>query len=299
VLWLRYAGRLEASPRFRLFAACSAMVVFITVVLALSPHNRGPLLGLYLLPVVTAALTLGRGATLLQLALVLLGRLTLGVHMDGTEVLTLNYGLSLVTEAVPVLLVAFLTTTLAGDIRAANRRLRAMSDQDDLTDLLNMDAFARLLKDEHARAAREGSHYALLLVDIEDLKTVNNRHGHEAGNRALRAVAHALRRSSRSVDLVARYGGDEFLVFLSGAGPAVAKVVANRIRHNVFSTTLELGGSLNRVAVSIGAAVFPDDGRDLRGLINAASRATARDKEKRRPLGVPQPTARRAGTDLA
>ena len=140
------------------------------------------------------------------------------------------------------------------------------------------------MEEERDRASRRGNNFALLMVDVDGLKSVNDRFGHEAGNRALAAVAQALKRSSRSVDLVARYGGDEFLMFLSGAGPAVAKVVANRIRHNVATTTLQIGGSLHRVTVGIGAAVYPTDGKDLRDLIPAADRAAAKDKDSRRPL---------------
>jgi diguanylate cyclase (GGDEF)-like protein len=186
---------------------------------------------------------------------------------------------------------------LASDVHIARERLQVRSSEDDLTGLLNMETLTRRLQEEQQRATARGSSYALLLVDVDGLKIVNDRYGHEAGNRALKAVAHALRRSCRSVDLLARYGGDEFLVLLSGAGPAIAKVVANRIRHNVFTTTLQFGGALHRVSVGIGIAVFADDGRHVRDLIVAAGRSLARDKEDRRPLAKEEPSvpARRTG----
>jgi diguanylate cyclase (GGDEF)-like protein len=146
-----------------------------------------------------------------------------------------------------------------------------------------MEAFTRLLNEEQQRADARGGSFALLLVDIDGLKAVNDRYGHEAGNRALKAVAMALRRSARSVDLLARYGGDEFLVLLSGAGPAVARVVANRVRHNVFTTTLQFGGAVHRVSASVGVGVFPEDGRQLKDLVMAAGQSLERDKESRRP----------------
>jgi diguanylate cyclase (GGDEF)-like protein len=297
VLALRNSRRFAGFPRHRLMAATTGMVLFITVMLALSGGGQGAALGLYLLPVITAALTLGKRATVAQLALILVARLALAVHVDGTNVFALQYGLSMVTETVPMLLVALLTTSLASDVHIARERLQVKSSEDDLTGLLNMGTLTRRLQDEQQRATARGGSYALLLVDVDGLKTVNDRYGHEAGNRALKAVAHSLRRSCRSVDLLARYGGDEFLVLLSGAGPAIAKVVANRIRHNVFATTLQFGGALHRVSVGVGIAVFADDGRHVHDLVAAAGRSLARDKENRRPLAQEEASvpARRTG----
>lgn len=273
-------------PHARLLVAAAAMVAFITSLLALSGAVATSLSNLYLLPIVMSALTLGRTATLLVMALVLVARIALGHFVAADDVFTLGYGLGLVAEAAPVLLVALLTSMLAGDLRAVNERLQVLADSDDVTGLLNLQAFTRLVAEERERALRAGRGFALLLVDVGELKAVNDRHGPEAGNRMLAAVAQALRRSSRAADLVARYGGDEFLMFLSGAGAEGAAVVASRIRHNVGTTTLELDGKLARMSVRIGVAIFPGDGRELRELINAASRAVDKDKASRRPLGA-------------
>jgi diguanylate cyclase (GGDEF)-like protein len=93
------------------------------------------------------------------------------------------------------------------------------------------------------------------------------------------------------VDIVARYGGDEFVMLLSGAGPAVAKAVANRVRHNVGTTTVDVGGRLHRLGVNIGAAVFPADGRQPRDLIARAGQAMEKDRDSRRPLAPLQQAA--------
>lgn len=284
VLVLRYAPPFARFHREKLVVAATAMVFFITGLLAAAGGDRGPLLNLYLLPIVTSALTLGRGPTLLVVVLVLAGRVGLSHLAGGPGALSPGHGLALVTDAVPVLLVALLTSMLASDIRDIRERLQAKSDQDEVTGLLNLQAFTRLLEEEIARAGRRGSGFALMLVDIDGLKAVNERFGTEAGHRALAAVAQALKRSTRSADLIARYGGDEFVMFLSGSGPSIARAVANRVRHNVATTTLEFGGSLHRVTVGIGAAVFPADGRDLRDLIKVADRAVRKDKDSRRPV---------------
>lgn len=295
VLALRFTRVLGDYPREKLLLATAAMVIFITSVLAFSGGDPGALLNLYLLPIITGALLLGRTQTFLVIALVLAGRVFLSHFAEGHQVLTLSYALTVLGEGIPVILVALLTSALARDIEDVQERLQARSDEDDVTGVLSLRAFTRLAEEECGRAGRRGGTFALLLVDVDALKTVNDRFGHEAGNRALAAVAQALRRSSRSVDLVARYGGDEFLMFLSGAGQEIAGAVTNRIRHNVATTTLQFGGKLHRVTVSIGAAVFPADGRDLRDLIPAADRAVAKDKESRRPLERHPPRAMASG----
>lgn len=274
---------LRARPRETLVTAVAAMVVFITSLLAFSGGGREPLLNLYLLPIVTSGLTLTRSATLLTVWLVLAGRITLSHFVYAEDVLTLAYGLSLLTEAVPVLLVALLTNMLATDIRDINDRLLALADSDEVTGLLNLPAFTRLLGEERERAARRAASFAILFVDVEGLRKINDRHGHEAGNTALAAVARAMARSCRSADLVARYGGDEFVVFVSEAGPGAARSVANRIRHNVATTTLEVSGRVERLTVSIGEAIFPADGQQLRDLINCATKDMERDKCRRQP----------------
>ena len=96
----------------------------------------------------------------------------------------------------PFVLVAFSTTLLAGNIHASKERIRALSDRDELTSLYNMRAFTRLAEREHSRASRSERPYALLMVDMDHLKTINDSYGHEAGNRVLqylrRLPAHEL-----------------------------------------------------------------------------------------------------------
>lgn len=273
--------------------AIVAMVALITAVLALTGDGRERLAGLYLLPVIGAALTLGRGMTIAIVGLVLAARLVLDWLGMGREAPGLASSLALVAGELPMLLVALVTAALAGRMADAREKLQVMADHDPLTGLLTLSAFSQLVETERERAIQRGSGFAVLLVDIDGLKLINARHGHDAGDRVLAAVAAALRRSTRSVDLVARYGGDEFLLFVSGAGPAVAKAVANRIRHNIGTTTVEIGGVLQRVTVGIGAGVFPGDGRSLLDLGNAAGRAMAKDKDRRRPpaLGTATPPA--------
>jgi len=140
---------------------------------------------------------------------------------------------------------------------------------------------------QRAHTAGEGNRgvYALLMIDIDRLKDINDAFGHDAGNSALTLVAQCLLRSIRNSDYAARFGGDEFAVLLPGASPDVAEAVVKRVRHNVFKTTLDLRSRMIRCSVSIGVVNYPKDGRDMRDLMSMADRNMYRDKELRRAPG--------------
>ena len=181
----------------------------------------------------------------------------------------------------PFALVAFCTSLLVENINTAKRRIRALSDRDELTGLYNLRAFTRLAAQEHDAANRAGRSYSVLMVDIEHLKELNDTYGHDAGNRAVKLVAEALTRLTRSTDIVARYGGDEFVVLLGNAGKAIAEEVAQRIRNVVFSTTLEVEAKIVRIRANVGAASFPEKGNALAVVLAAADRLMHKDKELR------------------
>jgi diguanylate cyclase (GGDEF)-like protein len=125
--------------------------------------------------------------------------------------------------------------------------------------------------------------YSVLVIDIEHLKTINDTYGHEAGSRAVKLVAEALMRLTRSTDVVARYGGDEFIVLLGGVDKDAADEVAQRIRNVVFATTLEVDVKMVRVKVNVGAASFPDSANNLQAVMAAADRNMYKDKDLREP----------------
>lgn len=278
--------RLRHQPRLRLTLETVAMALFITALISQAGHSAGPLSHLYLLPVVTAALLLGRGATGLLLLLILGCRLMLGVMTHGIEWLALPYLVGLFAELSPTLLVAFLTSALSSDLQRATRTIRFLGERDDLTGLYHLRSFSKLAQAEYARAERDGAPSALLMVDVEQLAQINDRFGHEAGDRALRAVAAGIERATRAGDLCARYGGDEFVILLPRCGREAAEVVANRIRHDVFSGTQDFDYAMQRLAVAIGVAAAPDDGHELRFLFRKAVRNLRKEKQARQSRGT-------------
>jgi diguanylate cyclase (GGDEF)-like protein len=241
------------------------------------------MVNLYLLPIVLVAMTLGgRGATVI-FAGVALAWLSVLVG-EGPLPPPATLFARLFGELGPYALVAYLTQALAGTITSARRRIEEMAERDGLTGMLNLRTFRAVLNREHelrARAGRGG--YGILLVDMDDLKQLNDEHGHQAGNRAITSVAGAIQRAIRTTDMAARYGGDEFIVFLAGADKDIANDVAQRIRNVVFATTLEVDVKIVRIKVNVGAASFPEHGGNLQAVTATADRNMYKDKELREP----------------
>ena len=283
VLLFRYARPFAKHTHFKLAFEILVMLAFLTAVLVFSGGERSPLVNLYLLPVVTAALALGKRAAALVVALVCLCYALIGVLTEGLEGLDAQFAIAAVGVLAPFILVAFSTTLLVENINTAKSRIRALSERDELTSLYNMRAFARLADQEHDAASRSDRHYSVLMIDIEHLKIVNDTYGHEAGSRAVSLVADALLRLTRSSDIVARYGGDEFIVLLSDVDKELAEEVAQRVRNVVFATTLEVDVKMVRIKVNVGAASYPENGNNLQAVMAAADRAMYKDKDLREP----------------
>ena len=130
-----------------------------------------------------------------------------------------------------------------------------LSLKDPLTGLSNRRYFTSVLEAEIDRVARSGEAALLLLIDIDHFKTVNDTHGHQAGDQVLRVLAKVLQACVRPMDTLARYGGEEFVVVLPSCQPSFGHTVAERIRLSIENTRIPLGHGLElQVTISIGGA---------------------------------------------
>ncbi len=145
-----------------------------------------------------------------------------------------------------------------------------LATTDGLTGLTNHRSFQGRLDEHLAQAGRYGKKLSLLLCDIDHFKSVNDTHGHPAGDLVLRGVARTLGRAARTTDVVARYGGEEFAVVMPETDAAGALVIAERIRERIGKIAFETEQGPLRVTVSVGLATFPEDGQTKAALVERA-----------------------------
>ena len=277
IVAFRYLNFYRRDTRLKITIEILAMIGFITAVMKPTGGTDSPLFNLFLLPIIVAALTMGKWATLLVVALISVCYMY--VEGDPSDVFNLAWFSQLMATVGPLLLVAFITTMLANDIQIAKGRIRSLSETDELTGLYNMRAFSRIHKREHDKSVRYARPYSVLLLDMDSLKAINDEHGHDAGNRAIVLAANVITRLIRNTDVAARYGGDEFIVILAETDTAAAAEVGQRIRNSVQKTTLNFGARMIHASISVGVATFPKDSSELRDLIVRADHDMYRNKE--------------------
>lgn len=172
-------------------------------------------------------------------------------------------------------------------IAIANARLLAethrLARDDDLTAVLNRRSLMDCLDGEIAGAARHGDIFAVVLCDVDGLKSVNDTAGHLAGNEVLTKVAHIMRESVRAEDILARFGGDEFVVLLPRTGLLQAQALVGRIESRLREGTYHWAGRDHPLpSVSFGIAWFPEDGRTDDALLAVADQRMYEDKARSR-----------------
>jgi diguanylate cyclase (GGDEF)-like protein len=154
---------------------------------------------------------------------------------------------------------------------------RELASLDPLTKVANVAHFYR----ELGKLEQNPVDFTVLVVDVDELKGINDRYGHQTGSAAIQTVAGVLRRVVRGSDVLARYGGDEFVVILRDADEAGAKIVIQRIREMLEGEILP-GTLQHKVSVSIGWAIFGEDGKTSEDLLEAADARMYRDKQVRK-----------------
>lgn len=154
------------------------------------------------------------------------------------------------------------------------RSLHAAATIDGLTGVANRESFAKRLVSETSFAQRHGTPLALLMVDIDHFKRVNDTHGHQAGDHVLRTLGSWLRQVVRTEDVVARYGGEEFAVIARGIDPAQTKAFAERLRITIEALSIRWEEQELHITISIGAAAHTRESSEaLSEIVQIADRA--------------------------
>jgi diguanylate cyclase (GGDEF)-like protein/putative nucleotidyltransferase with HDIG domain len=158
---------------------------------------------------------------------------------------------------------------------------------DPLTGLPNSRSLVQHLQHELARAGRQNTEIALIILDLDGFKAINDTHGHRVGDCALQEVARALSATIRTYDICVRYAGDEFIAVLSGCGREEAAIRCRELQDAVGRIVLEVEGTGTlHLSISAGLAIYPEDGDGYEALLAAADRGMYRDKNRRKNESV-------------
>jgi len=282
VISFRYARLFTKETRWKLAIETWVMIIFISW----SAYHTGgidsPLLNLYILVIVVSALTLGKIITLLEFLLITAVYFYLGQASYATNSFSfVDFGEVMILFA-PILLVGYITTLLAADVEYAREELMQLSDTDELTGLKNRRAFNSALSMEVKKAIRYERPFAIMMLDADYLKQVNDQYGHEVGDKLIVSVSQVMKDSLRETDILARFGGDEFVIMLPDTSDAKAYDVAERIRIGVENTSISTGGNRVSSTLSIGLACFPVDSGDIEDITQKADKALYASKRKGR-----------------
>lgn len=183
-----------------------------------------------------------------------------------------------------------LLTTVAQQAAVAleNARHYEMATVDSLTGFFLRDYFFRRLDEEFQRVARYGGSFSVLMIDLDDFKEINDRHGHLAGDHYLGSISRTILKQLRGADLGCRYGGDEFCLLLPETDVAGSRVIAERIRQAVSAEIVGLDDLALRTTVSIGVAAYPEHhAGNINSLLRNADEALYRAKRAGRDCVVP------------
>jgi diguanylate cyclase (GGDEF)-like protein len=261
------------------------------LLVALTDGVASPFFFTFPLVVAGAALVVSQGVTITLVVIATVGYI-LAVAL-GTDAATEPSTIVavVIVNLTALVLLTYVATVIAREQRRARDAAIRMSAVDPLTGLFNRNFFFAAIEREIARCARSGRGFCLLMMDLDELKAINDRLGHFYGDRVLRGVGDVVSAGVRRIDTAARYGGDEFVVLLPETDPTGAFVLAEKIRIGVQEMAVGLPPTGPQPSLSVGVVAFPDDGASADELMISADAAMYASKRagKNRVTGVSVP----------
>ncbi len=176
---------------------------------------------------------------------------------------------------------AYISYHFAITYKELNEKIELLSKTDDFTELLNQKGFLEKLENEYHRSARYNKSFALLMIDSDGLKKINDTHGHKYGSMTIKMIADIIKSYTRRTDFAGRYGGDEFMVCLVESTKEDGMIFAERLRKTVEMKSLftDKGKELE-ITISVGVSCYPDSGKELYDVIENADKALYKAKNK-------------------
>jgi diguanylate cyclase (GGDEF)-like protein len=252
---------------------------FTVAVSWLTGKVASPFISLMYLILMATSLTQGRKATYFMAALAVASYVFLAAEQVSLNIFEQTF-VSNILEILPFMLIAHLGAMLSSEAETARHEVEKLSLTDDVTGLHNMRNFFNLAAVQIERSRRNNENLTICMLDADNLKQINDRHGHLAGTEMIRHVARTISRNIRSSDIAARYGGDEFLVMFMGASKESSLIAIRRIVTNLAATPFDYEGNRLSTTISAGVAAFPEDGTDIRTVIVKADEAMYTSKKE-------------------
>lgn len=268
VLGFHYLNANSRQTRWKLAIESWVMISFITWVVWNTGGVTSPLINLYVLAIITSAITLGKVVSLLEILLI--GSFYFYIAMRDESGYTYGQFVQLMLYFAPFVLVAYITTLLASDIHNSKVILKNLAETDDMTGLLNKRSLEMLFKVAADKAIREKQPMTVMMIDTDNLKQVNDRYGHLAGDALIVTVSRTIVECLRSFDIICRYGGDEFVVVMPNTPADKALELGERVRKAVANTSFDVEGAQISTTICAGLATWPSHVDDISTLLARA-----------------------------
>lgn len=285
ICFIHYFWRSHGEKRWKLALNTWAMVVFITAVVWQTGALASPLLPLYFLVVMLSATTMGMLTTMLETALITVCYVLLAASgscglQDGFSSFRLADLPGPVIQLFLLWFVAYFVSLISWESEKAKDKIRQLSRTDQLTGLWNMKMLLIFMQREHRRSLLEHRRFSIMMIDADNLKAVNDTYGHDAGTMLIVHIAETMRSELRDADMLARFGGDEFVALLPETDCREAFQVAELMRRKIGDTTMIYEDNPISINVSIGIACFPRHGQELSHIMKMADKALYSSKKQ-------------------